>query len=190
MTTTPLEPSTARVPGRAWTVRLTGHSDRTVSVTCTSPCTMPARSRDLPSLRAFAARHAAAHAKAATVRPNAACHCRAERCEAHPADKTLCAGEVVMILRHDPVVGQVWIVEEVCAMCAPHIPHARILARAAAPTRRATSKPTTQSQGQGSRAQVLPRPGVPSLFSSAGTVEVGTDTVRRPRKPYRRPRQS
>ncbi|MFJ5933958.1 hypothetical protein [Streptomyces sp. NPDC093071] len=187
MTTTPLEPSTARVPGRAWTVRLTGHSDRAVSVTCTSPCTMPARSRDLASLRAFAAQHAAAHAKAATVRPNAACHCRAERCEAHPGDKTLCAGEVVLILRHDPIVGQVWIVEEVCATCAPHIPHARILARAAAPARRATAKPATQGQD---RAQVLARPGASSLFSSAGTAEVGTDTVRRPRKPYRRPRQS
>ncbi|MFJ3540089.1 hypothetical protein ACIPQA_32080 [Streptomyces sp. NPDC090109] len=189
MTTTPLEPSTARVPGRAWTVRLTGHGDRTVSVTCTSPCTMPARSRDLAALRVFAARHAAAHAKAATVRPDAACHCRAERCEAHPGDKTLCAGEVVLILRHDPIVGQVWIVEEVCAMCAPHIPHARVLARAAAPARRATGKPTTRSQGQ-DRAQVLPRPGVPSLFSSADAAGAGTETVRRPRKPYRRSRQS
>ncbi|MFF5639537.1 hypothetical protein [Streptomyces sp. NPDC012825] len=94
-----------------------------------------------------------------------------------------------MILRHDPIVGQVWIVEEVCAMCAPHIPHARILARAAAPARHTTSKPTTQSQAQGSRAQVLPRPGVPSLFSSADAAEVGTDTVRRPRKPCRHPRQ-
>ncbi|MFH8582225.1 hypothetical protein [Streptomyces zaomyceticus] len=187
MTTTPLEPSTARVPGRAWTVRLTGHSDRTVSVTCTSPCTMPARSRDLAALRVFAAQHAAAHAKAATVRPNAACHCRADRCEAHPGDKTLCAGEVVLILRHDPIVGQVWIVEEVCAMCAPHIPNARILARATAPARRTTTTPTTQTQD---RAQVLARPGVPSLFSSADTAEAGTDTVRRPRKPHRRPRQS
>ncbi|MGW9448599.1 hypothetical protein [Streptomyces sp. NPDC055632] len=186
MTTAPLEPSTARVPGRAWTVRLTGHSDRTVSVTCTSPCTMPTRSRDLAALRTFAAQHAAAHAKAATVHPNAACHCRAERCEAHPADKSLCAGEVVMILRHDPIVGQVWIVEEVCAMYAPHIPHARTLARAATPARRATAKPTIQGQD---RTQVLPRPGVPSLFSSAGTAEVGTDTIRRPRKQHRRPRQ-
>ncbi|MEU0231279.1 MULTISPECIES: hypothetical protein [unclassified Streptomyces] len=182
MTTAPLEAPTARVPGRAWTVRLTGHSDRTASVTCTSPCTMPARSRDLASLRAFAARHAAAHARAATVRPDAACHCRTERCEAHPGHKTPCAGEVVMILRHDPVVGQVWIVEEVCAMCAPHIPHARILARAAAPTRPAAAEPVT-------RARTLPRPSVPSLFSSAGAAETGADTIRRPRKPHRRSRQ-
>lgn len=102
-TTTPLEPPTARVPGRVWTVRLTGHSDRTASVTCTSPCRMPARSRDLTALRAFAARHAAAHAKAAAVRPDAACHCRAERCEAHSREKTPCAGERLLILRHDPV---------------------------------------------------------------------------------------
>ncbi|MFI9122486.1 hypothetical protein ACIGW0_24385 [Streptomyces bikiniensis] len=149
---------------------------------------MPARSRDLAALRAFAARHAAAHAKAAAVRPNASCHCRAERCEAHPGEKTPCAGEVVLILRHDPIVGQVWIVEEVCGMCAPHIPHARILARAAVPAGRTTAGPATRSQGQG-RAQVLPRPGVPNLFSSAGAAEVGTDTIRRPRKPRRRPRQ-
>lgn len=93
-----------------------------------------------------------------------------------------------MVLRHDPLVGQVWIVEEVCARCAPRIPHARLLARTAAPARRAIAKPTNQSRGQ-DRAQVLPRPGVPSLFSSAGTAEAGTDTVRRPRKPYRRPCQ-
>lgn len=102
-TTTPPEPPTARVPGRVWTVRLTGHSDRTASVTCTSPCRMPARSRDLTALRAFAARHAAAHAKAAVVRPDATCHCRAERCEAHSREKTPCAGGRLLILRHDPV---------------------------------------------------------------------------------------
>ncbi|WP_411075736.1 hypothetical protein [Streptomyces sp. cmx-4-7] len=190
MTTTPLEPLTARVPGRAWTVRLTGHGDRTANVTCTSPCTMPARSRDLAVLRTFAAQHAAAHAKAATVRPNAACHCRAERCEAHSGDKTLCAGEVVMILRHDPIVGQVWIVEEVCAMCAPHIPHARVLARAATPAGRTAVKPAAQRRSQDrTQAQGLARPAVPSLFSSADAAGAGTDAIRRPRKPYRRARQ-
>ncbi|WP_053643988.1 MULTISPECIES: hypothetical protein [unclassified Streptomyces] len=185
MTTAPLESPTARVPGRAWTVRITGHSDRTASVTCTSPCKMPARSRDLSALRAFAAQHAAAHAKVATVRPNADCHCRSEHCEAHPGHKTPCAGEVVMILRHDPLVGQVWIVEEVCGMCAPHIPHTRVLARAAAPTGPTAAKPATQA-----RAGVLPRPGVPNLFSSAGAVaDAGADTIRRPRKPHHRPRR-
>ncbi|WP_435188148.1 hypothetical protein [Streptomyces sp. bgisy126] len=183
MTTAPAENLTTRVPGRAWTVRLTGHSDRTASVTCTSPCKMPARSRDLASLRAFAARHAAAHAKAATVRPDAACHCRAERCDAHPGHKTLCAGGVVMILRHDPVIGQVWIVEEVCATCAPHIPHARVLARAAVPARPAATRPSAQTPAP-------PHPGVPNLFSSAHTAaDAGADTVRRPRKPHRRPRR-
>ncbi|MET8573009.1 hypothetical protein [Streptomyces sp. NPDC004783] len=71
-------------------------------------------STDLAALRAFAARHAAAHAKAATVRPNARCHCGSQRCGAHPDTQTHCAGAVLMILRHDPVMRRVWSVEEVC----------------------------------------------------------------------------
>ncbi|MGK5501011.1 hypothetical protein ACSNOF_24280, partial [Streptomyces sp. URMC 125] len=77
-------PTAGRIPGRAWTVRITGHADRTASVSCSvAACTMPPRSRNLSALRAFAARHAAAHARAATVRPDAACHCRARHCTAH-----------------------------------------------------------------------------------------------------------
>lgn len=174
-----------RVPGRGWTVRLTGHSDRSASVTCTATCRMPGRSRDITALRRFAAQHAAAHAKAATVRPNASCHCRAERCEAHPGQSSHCAGGVVMILRHDPVVGRVWIVEEVCETCAPLIPHARVLARADAPRRAAPA----------ARASEVPapaRPGVPSLFSSAGAPSEPERRVRRPRgdAPRRRPRRA
>ncbi|MFD7702798.1 hypothetical protein [Streptomyces caelestis] len=108
MTTTSSETSTERVPGRAWTVRITGHSDRTASVSCsTAACRMPARSKDLAALRAFAARHAAAHAKAATVRPHAWCHCGSQNCAAHPETTTHCAGAVLLILRHDATVGRV-----------------------------------------------------------------------------------
>lgn len=182
-----------RVPGRGWTVRLTGHSDRSASVTCTATCRMPGRSRDIAALRRFAAQHAAAHAKAATVRPNASCHCRAERCEAHPGHKAPCAGGVVMILRHDPVVGQVWIVEEVCETCAPLIPHARVLARAGTPRRAAAVAPAGPDAAPAAQVPAPARPGVPSLFSSAGAAsDTGRQTVRRPRgdgqRPRRRPR--
>lgn len=187
MTTASSETSTVRTPGRVWTVRLTGHTDRSATVTCTAACQMPARSRDLANLRQFAARHAAAHAKAATVRPNAACHCRFQGCDAHAGHKAYCAGGVVMILRHDPKVGQVWIVEEVCEACAPLIPHARILARATAPSRTPAANPTAQIPAPA-------RPGVASLFSNAGDGgESGRDAVRRhgsgTRRPRRRPRQ-
>ncbi|MFI1701482.1 hypothetical protein ACH419_36765 [Streptomyces bobili] len=128
------ESTTERLPGRAWTVRLQGYSDRSATVTCTTEaCRMPLRSKDLASLRAFAAQHAAAHARAATVRPNAWCHCGSQRCGAHPDTRTYCAGAVVMILRHDSTVRRVWSVEEVCETCAPLIPNATVLARAARP---------------------------------------------------------
>lgn len=98
---------------------------------------MPPRSKDLAALRAFAAQHAAAHAKAATVRPNAWCHCGSTRCEAHPEARTHCASAVTLILRHDPTVGRVWTIEEVCAACAPLLPHTTVVARAAHPRRTA-----------------------------------------------------
>ncbi|MFH9044333.1 hypothetical protein ACH4FA_34065 [Streptomyces sp. NPDC017966] len=176
MTTAYSETPTERVPGRAWTVRLTGHSDRTASVSCSTPaCRMPARSKDLAALRAFAARHAAAHAKAATVRPHAWCHCGSQRCAAHPETKTHCAGAVLLILRHDPTVGRVWSVEEVCETCAPLLAHATVLARAAQPRRR-TDRPATDRP-----ATVVPaaRPGVPGGFSSpaAGPAEADSRTT-------------
>ncbi len=65
MTTVHTETSTERIPGRAWTVRIVGHGRSSASVTCsTAACRMPPHSEDLAGLRAFAARHAAAHAKA------------------------------------------------------------------------------------------------------------------------------
>ncbi|MGW2449614.1 hypothetical protein, partial [Streptomyces sp. NPDC001675] len=174
-----------RVPGRAWTVRLTGYADRSATVSCTTAaCRMPPRSKDLAALRAFAAQHAAAHAKAATVRPNAWCHCGSTRCEAPPDTRTHCAGAVTLILRHDPTVGRVWTIEEVCAACAPLIPHTTVVARAARP-RRTVEQP----------AATVPAPtraGVPGGFSSPdtapadGTPAPGRRSGRRPPRPQRR----
>ncbi|MEV6177226.1 hypothetical protein [Streptomyces sp. NPDC052015] len=121
----------ARRPGRCWTIRVVGHRDRTASVTCSSACAMPPRSRDLAALRRFAEAHAAAHAKAAAVRPDAACSCRRQRCALHEGIRVACAGTVVLVLRHDPSVGQVWTLSEVCSACAPLMPHTRVLGRAA-----------------------------------------------------------
>lgn len=135
-------PEPAGSAGRFWTVRLTGHGDRTATVVCsTAACRMPPRSKDLASLRAFAARHAGAHAKAATPRPNAACHCRAERCAAHEDVRAHCAGAMVFILRHDPCIGRVWSVEEVCTACASLIRHAQIIARSRPPKSGASRGP-------------------------------------------------
>ncbi|MGC5266668.1 hypothetical protein ACPXCO_37275 [Streptomyces cyaneofuscatus] len=177
------ESSTERVPGRAWTVRITGHSGRVASVTCsTAACRMPPRSADLTALRTFAAAHAAAHAKVATINPHAYCHCGAQRCGAHPSAKTSCAGTVVMILRHDPIVRQVWSLEEVCEMCAPLIPNATVLARAARPNR--ATKPPTTPAGQ------VPSPARPSIAGgfSAPPAE-GDAPVRSSRRAPQRPRR-
>lgn len=183
MTTAHTETPTERVPGRAWTIRLTGHSDRSATVTCTTTaCRMPPRSKDLGALRAFAAQHAAAHAKAATVRANARCHCGSTGCEAHPDARTHCAGAVTLILRHDPTVGRVWTIEEVCAACAPLIPHARVVARATRPSRM-TEQP----------AATVPAPtSVPGGFSSPGTAPAdgapapGRRSKRTSQRPQRR----
>jgi hypothetical protein len=133
---------------------------------------MPARSDDLAALRVFAARHAAAHAKAATVRPNAWCHCGSQHCGAHPDTKTHCAGAVLMILRHDPVMRRVWSVEEVCEACAPLIPNATVLARAERP-RHTPDRPTTQ-------AAAPARPVVAGGFSSPAVPGAGDPAPARP----------
>ncbi|MGW1725696.1 hypothetical protein ACWCQK_22505 [Streptomyces sp. NPDC002306] len=110
---------------------MTGHRDRTASVSCSSACGMPPRSRDIAALRRFAEAHAAAHAKAAAVRPDAACSCRQQRCVLHEGTRVSCGGMVLLVLRHDPSVGQVWTLSEVCSVCAPLMPHTRVLGRAA-----------------------------------------------------------
>ncbi|MFE7328057.1 hypothetical protein ACFU8W_24300 [Streptomyces sp. NPDC057565] len=175
--TTAYQSTTERIPGRSWTVRLTGHADRSATITCsTAACRMPARSKDLAALRTFAASHAAAHAKAATIRPNAACHCRAQTCAAHAQDRVYCTGSVVMILRHDPTVGRVWSVEEVCQTCAPLIPHARVIARAPRPRPAAVQNPAPA------------RTTVPAGFSSANSGPTDrSEAPRRPRSASRRP---
>lgn len=37
---------------------------------------------------------------------------------------------MVLVLRHDPAVGQVWTLTEVCSACAPLMTHARVVALA------------------------------------------------------------
>ncbi|NEC65540.1 hypothetical protein [Streptomyces sp. SID9727] len=182
MTTVHTETTTDRVPGRAWTIRIIGYGRTSASVTCsTTACRMPARSEDLAALRTFAARHAAAHAKAATIRPNARCHCGLQSCEAHPDTKTHCAGAVLLILRHDPVMRRVWSVEEVCEACAPLIPNATVLARAERP-RRTPERAVTQVA-----APVRERAVVASGFSSpAAPGAKDTAPVRRSRRSSRR----
>ncbi|MGW6144406.1 hypothetical protein [Streptomyces sp. NPDC055140] len=188
MTTAYSESSTERIPGRAWTVRLIGRGGRSAAVTCsTAACRMPPRSEDLTELRAFAAQHAAAHAKVATIRPNAWCHCGSQRCGAHPDAKAYCAGAVVMILRHDPVVRRVWSVEEVCETCAPLIPNATVLARAARPGR--PTRPVAKTE----QVPAPARPSVAGGFSSAAIPSPEGDdpasvpgSRRAPQRPRRR----
>ncbi|GHA11578.1 hypothetical protein [Streptomyces echinoruber] len=158
----------ARRPGRSWTIRVTGHRDRTASVSCSSACAMPPRSRDVAALRRFAEAHAAAHAKAVTVRADAACACRRQQCAAHEGTRVACAGPVVLVLRHDPAVGQVWTLTEVCSACAPLMSHARVVARAAAPARpvaAAAPAPAVEPESARSRAAAPPR-AVPGGFSA------------------------
>ncbi|MEU8572852.1 hypothetical protein [Streptomyces asoensis] len=162
----------ARRPGRCWTIRVVGHRDRTASVTCSSACVMPPRSRDLAALRRFAEAHAAAHARAAAVHHDASCWCRRERCALHEGTRVACAGTVVLVLRHDPAVGQVWTLSEVCAACAALLPHARVLSRAAPPPPRAPetgpgaaagrAAETAQGAGSGSGAGSGPGSGRPA----------------------------
>jgi hypothetical protein len=142
---------------------------------------MPPRSENLTGLRAFAAAHAAAHARAATVNPNAYCHCGSQRCGAHPDTKTSCVGGVVLILRHDPVMRRVWSLEEVCETCAPLIPNATVMARAARPNR-TTSRPATPT------AQV-PTPARPGHRGSSAPADGDAAPVRRPRRAPQRPRR-
>lgn len=141
----------ARRPGRCWTIRVVGHRDRSASVTCSSACVMPPRSRDIAALRRFAEAHAAAHARAAAVHHDASCWCRRQRCALHEDTRVACAGTVVLVLRHDPAVGQVWTLSEVCAACAASLPHARVLSRAAPPRPRvpATGAGTDPGAGTG-----------------------------------------
>jgi hypothetical protein len=159
---------------------------------------MPPRSRDVAALRRFAEAHAHAHAKAVTVRPDAACGCRQQRCAAHEGTRTYCAGSVVLVLRHDPAVGQVWTLTEVCSACAPLMTHARVVGRAVPHTRPAPADgpddagPGSRGIGGGSAPEEsevplavpagAPARSVPGGFSASAA---GPDA---PRESRRRPR--
>ncbi|MFF3257010.1 hypothetical protein ACFYWP_39920 [Actinacidiphila glaucinigra] len=193
MTSATTPAATERVPGRVWTIRLEGHADRTATVTCSSTaCKMPPRSRDLKALRTFAAQHAVAHARVATIRPDAACHCRARQCTAHGDTKVLCSGGVVLILRHDPAVGRVWTVEEVCQVCAPMIPHAKPMGTAARARTAEVAKPAAATASVPAQARTsvpggfsAPAFSAPAFSSAASAGEVAPG--RGPRPARRRP---
>ncbi|GGT31173.1 hypothetical protein GCM10010226_03960 [Streptomyces phaeofaciens] len=158
----------ARRPGRCWTIRIVGHRDRTASVTCSSACVMPPRSRDIAALRRFAEAHAAAHARAAAVHHDAACWCRRQQCALHEGTRVNCAGGVVLVLRHDPAIGQVWTLSEVCSVCAPLMPHARVTSRSVPPPpapRDANREPHGLSAPAGPPSVAAPRL-VPGGFSA------------------------
>ncbi|WNO76907.1 hypothetical protein [Streptomyces sp. AM8-1-1] len=173
MSTTPIELSTGRPPGRTWTVRLTGHTDRTGTVTCTGACTMPAKSRDIAGLRRFAALHAASHAKAARVRERASCQCWAQSCTTHEGMRVHCSGSTVLVLRHDPAVGCVWHLAEVCTACAKLMTHTRLVALPAPSAEPAATAPE-QRQWQRAGRDEQGGPRAPESAAPAGTpVAVG-----------------
>ncbi|MCB5166561.1 hypothetical protein LG634_17170 [Streptomyces bambusae] len=192
----------SRVPGRTWTVRLVGHADHSASVTCSNDaCRMPARSKDTAALKRFAAEHVRAHAKLAVVRPHAACTCRAAQCALHESTRTQCVGSSMLVLVHNPAVGQVWTLAEMCQACARVIPHASVVSRAqeapsaAAPASRsaaasvpAPAKAPGQAPGQASAPAPALAP-VPSLFSSPQAAPEAPVDRRRPRR-QTRPRRS
>ncbi|MGW0750748.1 hypothetical protein [Streptomyces sp. NPDC002587] len=171
----------SRVPGRTWTVRLTGHGDHTVSVTCsTEACRMPPRSKDTAAMRRFAAEHARAHARLATVRPHAACACRAAECGFHEDMRTSCTGAPLLVLIHNPAIGQVWTLAEICQACAPLISHTAVLGRAQRPT--APHASAGSAPASGAPASTVPaRAAVAGGFSSP---EAAPEAVSR-RRPYR-----
>ena len=136
---------------------------------------MPPRSKDTAAMRRFAAEHARAHARLATVRVNAACACRATECAFHDSTRSGCSGTPMLVLVHNPAVGQVWTLAEVCQECARLIPHITVLGRAQRP---ATAAPTPAvSAGSASAARVT----VPGGFSSP---EAAPEAVAR-RRPHR-----
>ncbi|MFI8521619.1 hypothetical protein ACIGEZ_27965 [Streptomyces sp. NPDC085481] len=158
----------SRLPGRIWTIRLTGHPDHSATVTCTTPgCRMPARSKELRALRAFAAEHVRAHARLATPRPNAACACGASACRHHSARAT-CTGRTLLVLIHNPAIAEVWTLAEICQACAPLINHATVLAGAGSSGTRdtLTAQPAAVGAAPASPAPATPPPVVPVAFSS------------------------
>ncbi|MGW7319145.1 hypothetical protein [Streptomyces sp. NPDC054865] len=166
----------SRVPGRTWTVRLIGHGDHSVSVTCSvEACRMPPRSKDTGAMRRFAAEHARAHARLATVRPNAACACGAAECAYHEGSRASCAGTPLLVLVHNPAVGQVWTLAEVCQSCAPLIGNLSVLGRAQCPAA-AGAPVAAPAVAQQSRTAV------PGGFSSPQAAPEASPARRRPQR--------
>ncbi|MFD3328464.1 hypothetical protein [Streptomyces sp. NPDC058701] len=177
----------SRVSGRTWTVRLTGHGDHTVSVSCSvEACRMPPRSKDVAAMRRFAAEHVRAHARLATVRPNAACACRAADCAFHEHTRTACTGAPLLLLVHNPAVGQVWSLAEICQACAPLISHTTVLGRSRRPAgdrsvpAGAAAPAPGQTPAEGSAGSAVARVAVPGGFSSP---EAAPEAVAR-RRPH------
>lgn len=140
---------------------------------------MPARSKDLASLRTFAAEHVRAHARLATARPNAACACGASDCRHHTA-RTTCTGRTLLVLIHNPAIAEVWTLAEICQACAPLISHATVLAgaggastgrdslaaRAAAASAAAPAGPAPAVSPAPAAPGAPVPPAVPMMFSS------------------------
>ncbi|MFI1809433.1 hypothetical protein ACH414_03715 [Streptomyces sp. NPDC020422] len=145
---------------------------------------MPARSRDIAALRAFAGEHARAHARLATPRPNAACACGASACRHHTARAT-CTGTTLLVLIHNPAVAEVWTLAEICQACAPLITHATVLAGG----RTVTAQPGAGTTRTAPAAPAGPPP-VAVGFSSPGAAggEVPTPPSGRRRTGRGRPR--
>lgn len=184
----------SRVSGRTWTVRLTGYGDHTVSVSCSvEACRMPPRSKDVAAMRRFAAEHVRAHARLATVRPNAACACRAAECAFHEHTRTACTGAPLLLLVHNPAVGQVWTLAEICQACAPLISHTTVLGRSqrpaagrAVPAMPAPDQASAPASAEGPAGSPPVRVVVPGGFSSP---EAAPEAVARRRPHQGNPRR-
>ncbi|MFD8415004.1 MULTISPECIES: hypothetical protein [unclassified Streptomyces] len=148
---------------------------------------MPPRSKDTAFLKRFAADHARAHARLATVRPDAACACRARQCALHE-ERVQCTGATLLVLVHNAAVGQVWTVAEVCQACAPLIPHMSVLGRAQRPVPVGAAA-STSPVSTPPNARPAPAP-VPGGFSSPQAAPESPTGRRGPRRDARRRRAS
>ncbi|MFF2196389.1 hypothetical protein [Streptomyces sp. NPDC058157] len=131
-------------------------------------------------MRRFAAEHARAHGRLAGARPNATCSCGSAEC-AHHETRVHCTGTSLLVLIHNPAVGQVWTLAEVCQACARHIPHITILATAkpALPASTSTA-PAVEVETQ--------RAAVPGGFSSPEAAPDPSPGRRRPHRAHRQRR--
>ncbi|MFJ2738411.1 hypothetical protein ACIO3O_01960 [Streptomyces sp. NPDC087440] len=161
-----------RVAGRSWTVRLgaVGRDVAAVKVDCSRPACATRQLASAAEGRTYAGAHLTAHLRAAGgPRPDAACACRAEGCQAHAetgrnAPAPQCGGAVVLAVAVDPM-GRWWRAWECCARCAAAHPTARVVASTQGPS-------AVPAQGAAVPAQGGPVPtvggvGAP-LFSAAG----------------------